>query len=74
MNRGCLPSKNLIEAARIFYEATHPRYAGLGTAVMSLNFKQLIDQKNELIHVYRNKKYQSITPSIFEEAKPEAAG
>lgn len=41
---------------------------------MSLNFKQLIDQKNELIHVYRNKKYQSITPSIFEEAKPEAAG
>ncbi len=25
-NRGCLPSKNLIEAARIVYESAHPRY------------------------------------------------
>lgn len=29
VNRGCLPSKNLIEAARIFYDSTHPRYPGL---------------------------------------------
>ncbi len=60
VNRGCLPSKNLIEAARIFYESTHPRYPGLGAAAMSLDFKQLIDQKDELIHAYRDKKYQSI--------------
>lgn len=24
-NRGCLPSKNLIEAARLVYDAAHPR-------------------------------------------------
>ena len=29
VNRGCLPSKNLIEAARIYWEARHPRYPGL---------------------------------------------
>jgi len=27
-NHGCLPSKNLIEAARIVWEAGHPRYPG----------------------------------------------
>src|SRR5207245_6988993 len=31
-NRGCLPSKNLIEAARIVHEAAHPRYPGLSPA------------------------------------------
>ncbi len=29
VNRGCLPSKNLIEAARIVHDAAHPRYPGL---------------------------------------------
>src|SRR5438128_466360 len=29
VNRGCLPSKNLIEAARLVYDAAHPRYPGL---------------------------------------------
>mgnify|MGYP001770863953 CR=1 FL=1 len=29
VNRGCLPSKNLIEAARIIYDARRPRYPGL---------------------------------------------
>src|SRR5438477_4906651 len=28
VNRGCLPSKNLIEAARIIYESRNPRYPG----------------------------------------------
>lgn len=29
VNRGCLPSKNLIEAAKILHEASNPRYPGL---------------------------------------------
>lgn len=60
VNRGCLPSKNLIEAAKIFYESTHPRYPGLRAAPMGLDFQALIGQKNEIIHSYRDKKYQSI--------------
>src|SRR5713101_4242743 len=32
VNRGCLPSKNLIEAARIIHDARHPRYPGLTPA------------------------------------------
>lgn len=60
VNRGCLPSKNLIEAARIYWEAHHPRYPGLLPRGMDLNFKELVRQKDGVIHDYRDKKYQSI--------------
>jgi mercuric reductase len=60
VNRGCLPSKNLIEAARIYWEARHPRYPGLVSDGMSLDFRALIRQKDDVIHDYRDKKYQSI--------------
>lgn len=59
-NRGCLPSKNLIEAARILYESWNPRYPGLSPASMELDFRALIEQKDEVIQGYRAKKYQSI--------------
>ena len=62
-NRGCLPSKNLIEAAKILYESTHPRYPGLRPASMELDFPALIAQKDEVIRGYRAKKYQSIVSS-----------
>ncbi len=60
VNRGCLPSKNLIEAARLVWEASHPRYKGLTPAKMNFNFAELIAQKQEVVEVYRGKKYQSI--------------
>ncbi len=66
VNRGCLPSKNLIEAARIVWEASHPRYEGLKPAKMEFDFAELISQKQDVVHSYRDKKYQSI---LYEEDK-----
>ncbi|MBX5477618.1 MAG: mercury(II) reductase [Pyrinomonas methylaliphatogenes] len=60
VNRGCLPSKNLIEAARIVHEASHPRYPGLKPAKLEFDFEQLIAQKDEIIRDYRRKKYESL--------------
>ncbi len=60
VNRGCLPSKNLIEAARIVWESAHPRYDGLKPAKMEIDFKELISQKQAVVRSYRDKKYQSI--------------
>ena len=60
VNRGCLPSKNLIEAARIYWEAQHPRFPGLGSKTLDLDFRALIAGKDEVIHEYRDRKYQSI--------------
>jgi mercuric reductase len=66
VNRGCLPSKNLIEAARIIWEAAHPRYQGLKPTQMNFDFGELISQKQDVVHSYRDKKYQSI---LYEEDK-----
>lgn len=60
VNRGCLPSKNLIEAARIVWETSHPRYPGLKPAEIEVDFAELITQKRDVVEVYRDKKYQSI--------------
>jgi mercuric reductase len=59
-NRGCLPSKNLIEAARLVYDAAHPRYPGLTPTHLSFNFADLISQKDEIIKSYRTQKYVNI--------------
>jgi mercuric reductase len=65
VNRGCLPSKNLIEAAKLRYDAAHPRYPGLTPAELKLDFKKLVAQKDEVIHQYRNKKYESLVGGQF---------
>src|SRR5215471_10310221 len=65
VNRGCLPSKNLIEAARLIHDARHPRYPGLTPAEVRLDFRKLIEQKDKVIHGYRKKKYESLTGGQF---------
>ncbi len=60
VNRGCLPSKNLIEAARIVWEAQHPRYPGLRPATIDVDFRELVRQKDAVVHDYRDRKYGSI--------------
>ncbi len=59
-NRGCLPSKNLIEAARLVYDAAHPRYPGLSPVHMAVNWAELIAQKDEIVQEYRAHKYESL--------------
>ncbi len=65
VNRGCLPSKNLIGAAKIIHDARHPRFPGLTSAAISFDFRKLVDQKDEVIHGYRKKKYESLTGGKF---------
>src|SRR5207248_4086462 len=60
VNRGCLPSKNLVEAARLVYDAAHPRYPGLTPIHMPFNWAELVAQKDEIIQEYRARKYESL--------------
>jgi mercuric reductase len=60
VNRGCLPSKNLIEAARLVYDAAHPRYPGLTPGELGVDFPVLITQKDEVIRQYRDQHYERI--------------
>ncbi len=65
VNRGCLPSKNLIEAAKLVHDAQQPRYPGLSPAEVKVDFRQLIAQKDEVVHQYRKKKYESLIGAQF---------
>lgn len=66
VNRGCLPSKNLIEAARLAHDASHPRYPGLSPAALGLDFGELVAQKDEVVGEYREKKYRSLPGARFD--------
>ena len=60
VNRGCLPSKNLIEAAKLVHEARHPRYPGIEPCDIRFDFGELVRQKDEIISVFRDKKYEGL--------------
>jgi mercuric reductase len=60
VNRGCLPSKNLIEAARLLHDARERRYPGLAPCEMALDVQALMAQKDAVIYDYRGKKYESL--------------
>jgi len=72
VNRGCLPSKNLIEAAKLMYDAQNPRYPGLRASRLGLDFKELSAQKREVVESYRGKKYQSLLGGKFDIEKGHA--
>lgn len=65
VNRGCLPSKNLIEAAKLLHDARNPRYAGIEAVHPKFDIRALIAQKDELVRTYREKKYESLTGGQF---------
>jgi len=69
VNRGCLPSKNLIEAANLVFDAANPRYPGLTTAQLGIDFPTLIAQKDEIIREYRNQHYASIIDEVGNEGQ-----
>ncbi len=60
VNRGCLPSKNLIDAAKLVFDARNPRYPGIAPAELRVDFPALIRQKDDVVASYRKKKYESL--------------
>ncbi|HEU5438412.1 MAG TPA: mercury(II) reductase [Ktedonobacterales bacterium] len=70
VNRGCLPSKNLIAAAKLVYDAAHPRFSGLTPASLQPDFPALVAQKDALIQQYRDQHYASILNDGDESSEP----
>lgn len=60
VNVGCIPSKNLIHAAELYYAPTHTAYTGLRMQSGKLDFAALIRQKEQLVKKLRQKKYIDI--------------
>ncbi len=60
LNRGCVPSKHFIEAARIFYEPLNNKYKGVGIKQTSIDIKTLVKEKNILLADLRQLKYYNV--------------
>lgn len=60
VNVGCIPSKNLIQAAELYYTPAHNAYEGLRLLTGELDFAALIRQKDRLVKQLRQKKYIDI--------------
>lgn len=60
LNRGCVPSKHLLEAARIYYEPLSNKFNGLETNQTQIDIKELIKRKTELLDSLREMKYYNV--------------
>lgn len=60
LNRGCVPSKHFIEAARIFYEPVNNKYKGVAIGQKSIDIKTLVKEKDELLTALRQVKYYNV--------------
>ncbi|MHB1679926.1 MAG: mercury(II) reductase [bacterium] len=60
LNRGCVPSKHLLEAARIYYEPLSNKFKGIETKQEHIDIKELIKRKTELLNSLRAMKYYNV--------------
>lgn len=64
LNRGCLPTKNLLQAAERYYHYRHPGFAGLLGGNAPMDFAQLIQQKDNLVESMRKAKYLNVLDAL----------
>ncbi len=60
VNVGCVPSKTLIRTAEQFYHANHPHFSEIKPGKNSLDFKEVVRQKTELVSELRQSKYVNV--------------
>jgi mercuric reductase len=60
LNYGCVPSKFLIEAAKAYFTMKRPRFYGLQCIQSKLVFEDLIQQKDDIVREYREKKRDTV--------------
>jgi mercuric reductase len=60
VNRGCVPSKNLLYAAERYHNYHRNGFAGLPQGKEAANFAEVITQKDELVEELRKAKYWDI--------------
>lgn len=60
VNVGCVPSKALLRAAEVFYEAGHHPFAGIRTRAEGVDPAEVVAQKDGLIGELRKEKYADL--------------
>ncbi len=60
LNVGCVPTKNLLRAAEVYHFGKENPFAGINMKQVSLDFKEIIMQKDNLLAELRKEKYIDI--------------
>lgn len=60
LNRGCLPTKNLLYAAERYHLYGRNSFPGLPHGSDAINFREIIGQKNSLVTEMRKQKYLDV--------------
>ncbi|NOY08437.1 MAG: mercury(II) reductase [Spirochaetes bacterium] len=63
VNIGCVPSKALMWAAKIYHTADNHSFTGLHTRADGLEWSKVFKQKDNLVNELRNKKYIDVLSS-----------
>jgi mercuric reductase len=67
VNRGCVPSKNLLHAAQLYWNYRCPEFPGLPRGAEPADFRSVIAQKRDLVAAMQKAKYVDVLaayPSI----------
>lgn len=57
VNVGCVPSKALLRAGEVYFQAGHHGFAGVETSAGEVDLAALVAQKDELVEAMRQEKY-----------------
>ncbi len=63
VNVGCVPSKYLIEAAKVAQNQRYPKYPGIKSIEPSIDFKKLMNSLREVVNNERENKYINVLKS-----------
>jgi mercuric reductase len=63
VNVGCVPSKYLIEAAKVVHTQANPKYPGLSSSYAKVDFRRLMDSLRETVLEERTTKYDEVLKS-----------
>ncbi|TAK01992.1 MAG: mercury(II) reductase [Candidatus Manganitrophaceae bacterium] len=64
VNRGCVPSKNLLKAGEDFYYHRGPHFSGVHHGEGAIHFEEVMAQKRELVLRQRKSKYADVIPRL----------
>ena len=63
VNVGCVPSKYLIEAAKVAHTQSSPRYPGIEPGHPSINFGELMESLRRTVKEERKERYENVIKS-----------
>ncbi len=64
VNVGCMPSKRLITVATVFHNAKNNSFEGIRYGKGSLNFEEIIRQKDEMVRKFRKERYSQVLKGL----------